>query len=307
MGLQLPQRASAPVKRVAMAAVLASSVLLLGACSAEDKHQIKNFAMPDPITEQAPHTFELWKWAWVAALAVGVLVWGLIGYAVVRFRRRSADEIPVQTRYNLPLEIFYTIAPVLMVIVFFNHTVSTQNKILAEVDNPDYTIEVTAQQWSWTFNYPIGETNPDPNPNPRDKDVSFRSSEYAWENGDGSNIPTLYLPINKTVHFNLFSPDVIHSFGVPNFLTKLDVIPGRVNHFQVTPNKLGTYPGKCFELCGTYHSRMLFNVKIVSQQDYDAYVQTLEDAGQTSDLPLIGGLEVYTQTGLKDSTEGGHE
>ena len=99
----------------------------------------------------------LWQGAWIAALATGVVVWGLIFYVVIRFRRRSDDEIPIQTRYNLPLEIFYTIAPVVMVVVFFAHTVRTQNIVLEDETPPDNIIEVTGQQWSWTFNYGLGE------------------------------------------------------------------------------------------------------------------------------------------------------
>ena len=83
--------------------------------------------MPDPATTQGQHILELWQGAWLAALATGVVVWGLIFYAAFRFRRRSDDDVPVQTRYNLPLEIFYTIAPIVMVVVFFFHTERTQN------------------------------------------------------------------------------------------------------------------------------------------------------------------------------------
>ena len=87
--------------------------------------------MPDPASEQGEHIFTLWRWAWVAALITGGIVWGLIFWAMWRYHRTdSDDEIPVQTRYNLPLEIFYTIAPVIMVIVFFVHTVDTQNTVL---------------------------------------------------------------------------------------------------------------------------------------------------------------------------------
>ena len=76
--------------------------------------------------------------------------------------------------------------------------------------------------------------------------------------------PTLWPPVNETTRFNLHSPDVIHDFGVPGFLVKMDVIPGRVNSYQVTPTEIGEYLGKCYELCGVYHSRMLFKVKVVS-------------------------------------------
>ena len=109
----------------------------------------------------------LWRWAWVAALVTGAVVWGLIFYAIWRFRRRSDDEVPVQTRYNLPLEIFYTIAPIVMVVVFFFHTERTQNIILRARPDPDHTVYVVGQQWTWTFNYLPGY----PVPTPDDKVV----------------------------------------------------------------------------------------------------------------------------------------
>jgi cytochrome c oxidase subunit 2 len=254
--------------------------------------------MPDPASEQGQHVLHLWQGAWIAALATGVVVWGLIFYVVVRFRRRSDDEIPIQTRYNLPLEIFYTIAPVIMVVVFFSHTISTQNAVLRDdADHPpDNIIEVTGQQWSWTFNYGLGDMDDAADDNRFDD--KFAYSSYVHDGGTGSYIPTLWLPVNETTRFNLHSPDVIHDFGVPSFLMKMDVVPGRVNHYVITPTRTGTFKGKCYELCGVYHSRMLFNVKVVSQDDYEAHLKDLEDQGLTSDLPLLGGAEAYTQAGL---------
>jgi cytochrome c oxidase subunit 2 len=82
----------------------------------------------------------------------------------------------------------------------------------------------------------------------------------------------------------LTSPDVIHSFWVPNFLFKLDVVPGRTNVFEATPNRIGTYAGKCAELCGVDHSRMLFQVKVVSQEDFDAHIEDLRKKGLTGQL-----------------------
>ena len=297
MGLQVPKISGAPARRALRVALIGVTMLVLAGCSEADTHQIKNLAMPDRITEQGPYTYELWKWAWVAAMATGVIVWGLIFYVVVKFRRRSDDEVPRQTRYNLPLEVFYTIAPVLMCIVFFFHTVRVQD-IQTELDKtPDVTVEVTGQQWSWTFNHGIGEQNPDATGD--EDDYAYES--YAWTSGDGGEIPTLVLPVDQRIQFNLRSPDVIHNFGVPSFLTRMDVIPGRINKLQVTPTVEGDYVGKCYELCGVYHSRMLFEVKVVSQADYEQYVADLADAGQTSAKPLIGGANTTTQTGLGES------
>ena len=250
--------------------------------------------MPDPITSQGEHTFLLWRWAWIAALATGALVWGLIFYAIWQFRRRSDDDVPVQTRYNLPLEIFYTIAPIIMVVVFFVHTERTQNLIQEEVPNPDVTIYVVGQQWTWTFNYlPGGEIN-----TPKE--------QVLYTVGQAGNPPTLVLPVDRTIEFKLHSPDVIHDFGVPAFLEKMDVIPGPVkydNHFQVHTTVTGDYRGKCYELCGVYHSRMLFNVKVVSDADFQSYLQSLRTQGNVSQQPLLGGITSQTQAGLEGGSE----
>jgi len=272
---------------------LGASAVLLGGCSTA----AKNFGMPEPADTQGEHTLHLWQGAWIAALVTGAVVWGLIFYAIWRFRRRHEDEVPVQTRYNLPLEIFYTIAPVLMVIVFFFHTVKAQDAILDDNVKVDNTIEVTGQQWTWTFNYGVGTMDASADDDLTDQNYAY--SSYVYDAGTASHIPSLVLPVNETTRFNLHSPDVIHNLGVDHFLMKMDVIPGRVNHYDVTPTKIGTYRGACYELCGLYHSRMLFNVKVVSQADYETYLQDLKAKGFTSDTPLIGGADAYTQAGLQ--------
>jgi cytochrome c oxidase subunit II len=286
VGQQLKRRPALAPRRVALVIAIGALALLAG-CSAETQNQLGNLAMPDPMSEQGEHVFYLWRYAWIAALITGGIVWGLIGWCVVRYRRRSADEIPVQTRYNLPLEIFYTIAPIIMVIVFFYHTVNVQNAILDDTDE-DHVVDVVGQQWSWTFNY-TGEDSVD--------------SPVVYTVGAAGNIPTMVLPVGETTQFNLHSPDVVHSFGVPGFLMKMDVIPGRVNHFEVTPTVEGTYAGKCFELCGTYHSRMLFNLEVVSVEEFEAHLQDLEDQGHTADSPLLGGNWVNEQAGLAEEGE----
>jgi cytochrome c oxidase subunit 2 len=286
VGQQLKRRPRPALRRAAVVALLGALVLLAG-CSAETQHQWENLAMPDPATEQAEHIFYLWRYSWIAALVTGVVVWGLIFWVVVRYRRKSDDEIPVQTRYNLPLEIFYTIAPIIMVIVFFYHTVNVQNAVLEDTDQ-DYTIDVVGFQWSWTFNHVLDGQAEGP---------------VVYTSGTGSNIPTLMLPVGKTVEFRLNSPDVIHSFGIPGFVMRMDVLPGRVNSYEVTPQVEGTFAGKCYELCGTSHSRMLFNVEVVSEDEYLAYLDELEAQGATSDEPLIGGRFVNQQVGLEEFEE----
>ncbi|MCY7287279.1 MAG: hypothetical protein LH624_03260 [Cryobacterium sp.] len=137
MGLQLPGRRTMASRRQRATAslMLVLGVVLLAGCTSDT--EAGRLGMPAPVTVEGESNLAFWQGAWIAALATGIVVWGLIFYAVVRFRRRSDDEIPVQTRYNLPLEIFYTIFPVIMVIVFFSHTVRVQNVLLD--DSPPTT------------------------------------------------------------------------------------------------------------------------------------------------------------------------
>ena len=161
-----------------------------------------------------PAHLDLWKGAWIAALVTGVIVWGLIFYAVVRFRRRSDDEIPVQTRYNLPLEIFYTIAPVLMVVVFFFHTVRVQNDVLEDNDaRPTTSSRSSASSGRGrSTTASVSWTTP---PTTTGSTTTSPTTSTSTTSGTGSDIPTLWLPVDETIRFNLHSPDVIHDFGVP--------------------------------------------------------------------------------------------
>jgi cytochrome c oxidase subunit 2 len=283
--LHLPKRA----RRVGITAAAAVSLLLLGGCSSAEQESIKRLAQPVGVTDRTDSMHGLWMGAWLAAIITGVVVWGLIGYACVKFRRRRDDEIPVQTRYNLPIEILYTVAPVVMVLVFFYFTVTVQNHTLAAAAEPDHTVTVVGQQWSWTFNY--------------DKDAALDGSTTVYEGGTTAARPTLYLPVDKTVTVQLRSPDVIHSFWVPAFLFKMDVVPGRKNHFSFTPTREGFFKGRCAELCGTYHSRMLFNVRVVSESDYAAHLKLLKAKGKIG--PALGGSEVTREDGLDATNQQG--
>jgi len=289
VSLQLPKGA----RNLVFGVAAGSAVLLLSGCSVGTKDEWKRIAMPDPASAEGPGMLHLWQGAWIAAMVTGIVTWGLILYAVFRFRRRSEDEIPVQTRYNLPIEIFYTVAPIMMVIVFFFFTVQEQDKVLKVVKDPDNVITAVGQQWSWTFNYNY-------NANANDFEGEEAGSPVVHEAGTPADPPTLWLPVDETVEVNLYSADVIHSFWVPAFLFKMDVFPGRDNHYVFTPTREGTYEGRCAELCGVYHSRMLFKVKVVSKSEYDAHLAALAKDSETNG-PAVGGSEVNKQSGLEQN------
>ncbi len=291
MGLQQPPQ----LRRVGRWAILASGLLALSACSATTRDEWERGAMPEGAANHSDSVITFWQWTWVTALIVGVFVWALILFAAIKYRRRSDDEVPVQTRYNLPMELLYTVAPVVVVLVFFKFVIDTQGDVLSGPDedgDPDHIVTVVGQQWSWTFNYI--------------EDPALDGQTTVYQDGNPQDIPTLYLPVNETVKFQLRSPDVIHSFWVPAFTYKLDVFPGsNANDFTMTPTREGTFVGRCAELCGTYHSRMLFDVKVVSAAEFADHLQELEDKGNTGEV--VGGEHAVTQEGLEDSESGANE
>lgn len=274
---------------VALAGV---AVLLLSGCT----ENVKRGFLPKGVTTTSDDITFFWNSTWIWALAVGVLTWGLMAWCVVRYRRRKGDdELPPQMQYNVPLEILYTVVPIFMVAVLFGKTVELENKMLDTKPTPEVTVNVVGKQWSWDFNYVQARTY----------DTGVQAN-LTGKPGVEKTLPTMYLPVGKRVEFILTARDVIHSFWVPQFLQKMDMVPGRVNKFQVTPNEVGTYQGKCAELCGAYHSEMLFQVKVVPQAEYDRQMQALRDKGQSGFLSNSlnrSGLEKaqqqYLPAGLK--------
>ena len=259
-----------------LAALGLLGVATLTGCTTPDS-TFWRFGWPDGITKQSQDMRQLWTWSVIAALIIGVIVWILILWPVVMHRKRG-DELPRQTAYNLPLEIVYTILPFLIIAALFFFTVVVQDKVQKRSDHPDQTVAVRAFKWNWEFSYP---------------DTKGPDGEAVSTVGNTEEIPILVLPTNRTVRFEVSSADVIHSFWVPEFLFKLDVIPGnengRNNVFEVTVNKEGSYVGRCAELCGTYHAFMNFEVRAVSGNDYDAYLRAREQGQSTAQaLESIG-------------------
>ena len=253
-----------------MGAVASLLAVALSGCAG----RVQDGFLPRAATQGGERVTTLWNGAWIAALAVGVLVWGLILWCVVAYRRRKDDtELPVQLRYNVPMEILYTVVPVFMIAVLFYYTQRDESALLDTSKNPDVVVNVIGKKWSWDFNYVNEDTY-----------ESGTQAELTGKEGAEASLPTLYLPVGKRTEFVLTSRDVIHSFWVPAFLQKLDMIPGKVNRFQVVPTETGTFQGKCAELCGAYHSQMLFNVKVVDQATYDAHIAELKAKGNTGQL-----------------------
>jgi cytochrome c oxidase subunit II len=271
--------------------MLAVGSLLLSGCSFAD---LPRFGWPEGITPQAQRMQYFWSSAFIAALAVGVVVWGLMFWAfIVYHKRKSGPLYPKQTKENLPLELVYTFVPFLMVGVLFYFTVTTENFALEEQPNPDVTVEVTAFKWNWEFSYP-GTTVP--------------GGGEVHTIGTSEEVPILVLPVNNLVQYNLRSKDTIHSFWTIDFLFKRDVFPypeqnQSVNYFQNTIEQTGAFVGRCAELCGTYHSAMNFEVRAVPENIYTAYLDLRQTVNPATGQPF-SAADALSAIGKRDPSCG---
>jgi cytochrome c oxidase subunit 2 len=246
---------------------LAVMLLPLGGCAWNNDFTRMGF--PNPVTKQGLLTLSLWQGSWVAGMLVGAVVWGMILISVI-FHRRRGNKLPPQVRYNMPIEILYTVVPFVLIAVLFYYTAKDENSI-DNIPAKAVTVNVTGFQWSWAFNYPGYKVTTDGamwNPNLTDTE-------------NAKAMPVLEIPEGEAVNFNLTSPDVIHAFWVPEFLFKRDVVPGHPNHFSITATKTGTFTGHCSELCGLYHSRMLFTLKIVTPAQFQTWISQQQASQQT--------------------------
>jgi len=256
-------------KRTVRVAALAVLVALTATgCSGDE---ILRFGWPVGVTEQANDMRNLWTWTVVAALAVGVIVWGLIFWTATFHRKKKTvdgepEELPRQFQYNIPLELFTVVVPTIMVCVLFFFTATTESKVLDKIPNPDVKVQVVAFQWNWEFKYEdASAAKPD-------------GSGQVSTVGSSGEIPLLVLPVGKTIQYDLISTDVIHSFWVPEFHFKRDVMPNpdknnQDSSFQNKIDREGSFVGRCAELCGTYHSVMNFEVRALLPDKYDQYIQ----------------------------------
>ena len=253
--------------------VAASLMLLLTGCTQQEFERGFLPGVPG-VTNHTDRITGLWTTSWIVLWGVGIIAWALMFYAIIVYRRRKGDTgLPPQLRYNNPVETLFTVVPLIITVGFFAFTARDLAAIEEPIANPDVEIQVIAKQWSWDFNYVNG--------NVYDSGIQ---AQFEGQKGVEASLPTLYLPVNKSVKVDLSARDVIHSFWVVDFLYKKDMFPGRTNYMYFTPQVEGTYKGKCAELCGEYHSMMLFNVKVVSQAEYDAHIADLAAAGNVGQL-----------------------
>jgi len=268
-----PSRARIRLRRLAPRAALLA-VLAVGTTGCTS-NAFTRLGWPEPVTRQGQVALTLWQGSWVAAWAVGAVVWGLIIWAIIFHRKKRATApAPHQVRYNLPIEMLYTVVPFIMVGVLFFFTARDENYIDRLSAHPDVTVNVIGYQWSWQFQYPGYKV-----PGSATGFVTMNGVSWSPETGN-SQLPVLVIPKDRTVRFNLVSTDVIHSFWIVPFEFKRDLIPGHPNHFEVYPTKTWSGIGHCTELCGLYHSRMLFKVRIVTPAQFSLWIHAQQAAQQ---------------------------
>ncbi|MDJ0393041.1 cytochrome c oxidase subunit II [Rhodococcus sp. G-MC3] len=333
------------LRRAGLAAFLGVAALLLSGCSIDN--EVLRFGFPVGITPQGESIRELWTWSVIAALIMGIIVWALIFWVVI-FHRKKKDspEFPRQTAYNVPLELFYTAVPFVIIAVLFYFTVVVQNYVDEKQPNPDVTVDVTAFQWNWKFGYQTvdlkdgtvkydgtdveaqaaaeasanppegeaegsedGEIVPGAIHGVSPQDLSYLHYDQIETVGTSNEIPVLVLPTGKRIEFVLASSDVIHGFWVPEFLFKRDVLPNpKENHsdnvFQISEiEREGAFVGRCTEMCGTFHAMMNFEVRAVSPDDFEQYIELRKPASDGGEgLTNAQALQAIGQSPIATST-----
>lgn len=240
-------------RTVRLGLVFVPLLLTLTGCS-----QVSGLGFPEGESSINDISLSLWQGAWIAAGVVGVITLVLILWPAVFHRAHaSKGEFPKQTQYNIPVEVVYTVIPFIIIAVLFYFTAVKQEEIIGKSPAVAHDITVNAFQWSWQFTYP-------------------EAGEKATVTGTPDKPPTLVVPVGERVRYTITSSDVVHGFWIPAFMIQMQNLPGVTNSLEFTANKIGEYPGRCNILCGRNHSQMLFTVKVVSQIEYQRYLETLK-------------------------------
>jgi cytochrome c oxidase subunit 2 len=225
-----------------------------------------------PVMEEVAsfHYFLLWV---IAAISVFVLA--LLAIIVVRYNAR-ANPVPSRTTHNTPIEILWTIIPV---IVLATIAVPSFRILFVELDvpTPDLTVKATGKQWFWSYNYPDNGNFEFDSLMVAEKDLKAGQPRLLTADND------MVVPVNKVVHVLVTGADVIHSFAVPSFGIRIDAVPGRINETWFKATTVGMFYGQCSELCGKDHSFMPISVRVVNDSDFAAWVASAKQKYATDD------------------------
>lgn len=208
---------------------------------------------------------------WITVFIFIVVASGL-GYAMIRFRGRPGDAQPKQIHGNSKLEVLWTVIPVILLLFIAVPTVNMSFQLAAAPsEDESINVRVIGYQWWWAFEYP---------------DLGIVTANE------------LRIPEDTPVDLTLESEDVIHSFWIPRLAGKVDVVPNRVNTMWLQADEPGVYYGQCAEYCGTSHANMRMRVQVVSQAEFDAWVQQRQAAAafSTADNLVTRGHDVFVNS-----------
>jgi cytochrome c oxidase subunit 2 len=242
------------------------------------------------VTDRSQDVNQLYDIVFYIAVAIFVIVEGLILFSVFRFRRKATDtDLPPQTHGNNLVEVIWTVIPTAIVLFLFAMSYQALNVVDARVPS-DVHVRAVAARFQWSFEYLDG-------PGP-DAKVLFTQVLPVGDDGG------LVLPVGEPVLIDLRSNDVIHAFYVPKFLFKRDVVPGKTNQFNFTVDEPGTYRGQCAELCGPFHGSMIFDVHARPKAEFDTWFQQQLEKAQATPAPPPSGEATgpVTEAAAKDIT-----
>ena len=255
-----PRTRRSSTMTVVVAALVLIALLALAVVSGAGQAFVTGLFPPVAVTEQGARTRDLYTIVFAIAVVIFFIVEGLIIWTVVRYRRKPGDDaLPAQIHGNNLAELAWTIIPSIVVVFLFVISWQTLNQVDTASVTAQTKIRAVAGQFQWQFDYLAddGQT------------VLYTQNLATGDDGG------MYVPAGRDVLLSLTSQDVIHAFYVPQFLFKRDVVPGRVNKFDFTvdPADAGqTFRGQCAELCGMGHSIMLFEVKALTPEKFDAWL-----------------------------------
>ena len=202
----------------------------------------------------------------IAAICIFVL--GLLLWVIIRYNSRLNPQ-PARFSHYTPIEIAWTIIPICILV--FIGAVSLPMLFKQQIiPDADVTIKATGNQWYWTYEYSDHEIEFDSFMLNRDQleEYGYSQDEYLL-----ATDTAVVIPVNRTVVVNVTGSDVIHAWTIPSFGVKQDGVPGRLAGLWFKPEVEGIYFGQCSELCGKDHSYMPITVKVVSQEEYDAWLE----------------------------------
>ena len=233
------------------------------------------------VTEVARDIQWLDNFLLIIMTAVAVFVTALMLYVIVRFNKR-ANPKPATFTHNPGLEVAWTALPVLILVIIAIPSLRLLFLQL-EVPEPDLTIKATGNQWYWTYEYPDEAIEFDAVMLQKDELTEYGYTADDWLLATDTRV---VVPVNAVVHVLVTGSDVIHAWAIPSFGSKIDAMPGRLNETWFRAEETGVFYGQCSELCGLNHSFMPIVVEVVSQQDYDAWVQTQQAMNGTATTRL---------------------